>query len=94
MTITTAKVEKFMNLVSGAGRVLLVGHTNPDGDSIGSLTGTKAFLRSAFPKIVTTAVVPTDYPDFLKFVDARGEILNFLSVPSRVRMEVKKANVI
>lgn len=94
MTITTAKVEKFMHLVSGAGRVLLVGHTNPDGDSIGSLTGTKAFLRSAFPKIVTTAVVPTDYPDFLKFVDARGEILNFLSVPSRVRMEVKKADVI
>ena len=94
MTISTAKAEKFMNLVSGAGHVLLVGHTNPDGDSIGSLTGAKAFLKSAFPKVAVTAVVPTDYPDFLKFVDSREEILNFLSTPAKVKSAVKKADVI
>ncbi|MCI1720565.1 MAG: bifunctional oligoribonuclease/PAP phosphatase NrnA [Bacteroidales bacterium] len=94
MTISGIKAEKFVQLVSGVKRILLVGHTNPDGDSIGSLSGTKAFLREMLPDTAVTAVVPTDFPDFLKFMDPRGEVVNYIDNPKRVTMEVKSADVI
>lgn len=94
MVVTKEKAEKFCGLLSGAVNVLLVGHTNPDGDSVGSLMGARAFIRTAYPSCSVSVAVPTDYPDFLKFLDPHKVILNFLKKPGNVTAAVKGADLI
>ncbi len=47
-------------------RPLLIGHFNPDGDSVGSLTGMYHYLRSR--GMTPSAVLPSPYPEYLAFL--------------------------
>lgn len=94
MVVTKDKAEKFTSLLRCASNILLVGHTNPDGDSIGSLMGARAYIKAMYPSCFPVVAVPTDYPDFLKFLDAGGHILNFLKNGGKVKSAVKKADLI
>lgn len=55
--------------------VVIVPHSNPDGDAIGSAYGLAVVLKNAghFVKIIT----PNDYPGFLSWLNGEVEILNF-----------------
>ncbi len=79
------KIEKAENIV-------LVGHVNPDGDSIGSLMGMKGFIGTTGKKV--TAIVPNGYPDFLSFLDPDKEVLTYAGSPQEVEKKVGEAHLI
>lgn len=67
------EIEELAILLSESKSIVLIGHTNPDGDCIGAITGMIYFLRNAGYDVM--AVVPTGYPDFLSFLVEEGSIL-------------------
>ena len=64
-------VEQLEKLVENATNIVIVGHFNPDGDSVGSVTGMRRYLEMAGknPKVL----LPSKYPDFLSFLDADSD---------------------
>lgn len=67
------QIDKLWSIISSSGQILIIAHTNPDGDAMGSVTALKHFLSSK--KINSRIVVPNNYPDFLGFLDADKNIL-------------------
>lgn len=89
------KIENIHSLaekICKAEDIILVGHVNPDGDSIGSLMGMKGFLETLGKK--ATAVVPNGYPDFLAFLDPDQEVLLYNKTPEMTEAAVKEAQLI
>lgn len=72
--------------------ILLVGHVNPDGDSIGSLTGMKGYLSTLGKSVC--AAVPNNYPQFLEFLDPEKEILMYSETPDKVREKADSSHLI
>lgn len=58
--------------LSSPKRVVLVGHTNPDGDAIGSMLSLSLWLKSAGH--TTNCIVPNRYPYFLEWIDGISEV--------------------
>lgn len=90
----TAKAKEFCAEVGGAKKILLIGHTNPDGDSIGSLTGMKHYLSALLPSAKVKMAVPTDFPAFLKFLDSNNEILVYKHAREEIDKCVTEADLI
>lgn len=42
--------EEFNQLIQAAEDICIVGHTNPDGDCLGSTLGTRAYIKKRFPE--------------------------------------------
>ena len=78
--------------ISKAEEIILVGHINPDGDSIGSLMGMKGYLETMGKKV--TPIVPNPYPEFLGFLDMQKEVLAYSEVPQEIEAEVASAQLI
>jgi phosphoesterase RecJ-like protein len=85
-------VEEFAQLLGKSKNIVLVGHVNPDGDSIGSLMGMKGYLCGIGRDVVP--VVPNPYPEFLKFLDLQGEVLAYSELPEQVESAVAGADLI
>ena len=85
-------INLLADAIKGAQQIILVGHVNPDGDSIGSLMGMKGYLE-ALGKLVTP-IVPNRYPEFLEFLDPRKEVLPYSEIPQEVEAKVAEADLI
>lgn len=85
-------IEKLKVLIAGAERIILVGHVNPDGDSIGSLMGMNGYLEE-MGKVVM-AVVPNNYPYFLQFLDPGRKIKIFNQAGREVIDFIHRADLI
>ena len=85
-------IEEFAQLLGKSENIVLVGHVNPDGDSIGSLMGMKGYLCGIGRSVVP--VVPSPYPEFLKFLDLQGEVLAYSELPEQVERAVAGADLI
>lgn len=57
----------FSSILDNAKNVVIVGHFNPDGDSIGSVTAMFHYLASR--GLDATMILPSDYPESLAFLD-------------------------
>ncbi len=55
--------------------IVLIGHRNPDGDAIGATLGMRRYLEGLSHRV--TVLVPSDYPEFLGFLDGVEETLVF-----------------
>ncbi len=60
-------IQKLCTIVSSGKKILIVTHTNPDGDAMGSVTAMKNFLQAK--KKESLIVIPNNYPEFLSFLD-------------------------
>lgn len=85
-------LDKFRAILEPCSNIVLVGHVNPDGDSIGSLTGMMGYLGTTGRK--ATAVVPNRYPDFLSFLDPQGQILPYSDSREEVEAALSGADLI
>lgn len=63
--------NRLAELVEDCKVILIIGHFNPDGDSIGSITGMYHYLRARGK--ITGMISPNIFPDFLKFLDPESE---------------------
>lgn len=86
------RVLVFENMLRKLSRVMLVGHINPDGDCIGSLTGMSAFLKAMGKEV--TMVVPTKYAEYLGFLDRQGEIIVAKEQMEKVHAAAESAEII
>jgi phosphoesterase RecJ-like protein len=59
--------------------IVIVTHTNPDGDAIGSSLGLYHFLRSFHPNANVCVIVPNEFPSFLKWMPGVEDIMVFQS---------------
>ncbi len=85
-------LEHLRGLLQSSYNIILVGHVNPDGDSIGSLMGMRGYLLSLGKKV--DAVVPNPYPDFLKFLDPGEEIMAYSTLAAQVEERVAQSDLI
>lgn len=89
--IEREKIEKFYSCISGAKKVVLFGHVNPDGDSIGSLSGMYDFLANN--GIEAERIVPGAYPGFLAFLDPEKKITVYNDEKEKALSAVKEADL-
>ncbi len=85
-------VFKFENLVRNAANIVVVGHFNPDGDSVGSVTGMRYYLDMIGKDSVV--LLPSSYPEYLAFLDDKGDYRIFTKTPELVAESMHKADLI
>jgi len=59
--------------IRDAGRIVVIGHLNPDGDSVGSSTAMTRYLTCRGKECRT--ILPSSHPPFLSFLDPGHEII-------------------
>lgn len=88
------KCGEFLSMVEKARRIVLVGHLNPDGDCIGSLTGLGRFIKNRYENKEVAIAVPTPFPGFLNFLDPDGAILVYKNNPDAVRHQIDNCDLL
>lgn len=68
-------IEAFDRMLGTISEAVVISHTNPDGDAVGSATAMQLFLNSRGVKSVV--LLPDQYPDYLSFLDNGGNIVVF-----------------
>ncbi len=86
------KREQILSYITSSANIVLVGHLNPDGDAIGSMTGMKHFLESNGKSV--DIVVPNRYPEFLAFLDPQRKIIAYDQQPEQAKRVVEEADLI
>lgn len=90
--IKKAEAEKFEKFIVEAQNVLIISHTNPDGDAVGSTTAMRNYLKCR--GVNSTVVLPNDYPEYLEFLDNKEPILIFTKNHDQVLSAIDNANLI
>ena len=70
-------IVKIKEQILQNGSIVIVTHTSPDGDAIGSSLGFFHFLQTFIPKRNVRVIVPSEFPSFLKWMPAVDEIIVF-----------------
>jgi len=90
--INKSEAEGFKALIDSSSNILIISHTNPDGDAIGSVVALRNYLQ--IKGIESTIVLPNDYPDYLEFLDDDKKILIYINEPQKVVSIADKADLI
>ena len=85
-------LDDVKSILNSPKNVVIVPHTNPDGDAIGSSLGLYHFLTLKEHKV--SVIAPNDYPKFLKWVPGTSEVLIFEQEPRRATSLIDKADVV
>ena len=97
MTVDPKIAGEFCGMLLPAKKIAIVGHHNPDGDCIGSLTGMKAWLDSLFrgkgPVEVST-LVPNHIPYYLMFMDGADSVVLYSDNPDKATSILEEADTI
>lgn len=73
---TYKNTDQLWDMIDSCSNIVLVGHTNPDGDAIGSLSAMYHFLKQTGKQSVM--MVPNPFPNFLSCLDpADNPILTY-----------------
>lgn len=66
-------LEQAKDIILRSEKIVVVPHTNPDGDAMGASIGLYYVLQALGKK--ATVVSPTDFPEYLKWTDASKEVI-------------------
>ena len=66
MMIDKSKIEAFRALIAEPRSIVIVSHTNPDGDAIGSSLAMAEALKAHGHEV--TCVVPNRFPYYLEWI--------------------------
>lgn len=86
-------VAAVRDAVRGARRVVLVAHTNADGDAVGSLTGMYQLCRSV-GCLEVTPLLPDGVPDELAWLPCTDAVLSGKTQADACREAIAEANLI
>ncbi len=91
-SISKKLINKINGYLSDNPCILLLTHTNPDGDAVGSLLGLyHYFIRHGFK---TYAITPNNFPSFLRWLPGADEIVRYSREKERAAVMIKEADVI
>ena len=68
-------IVRFKKVVAASANIIIVPHTNPDGDAIGASLGLKQILENLNKKV--SVIVPNNFPDFLQWIEGSNEVIDF-----------------
>ena len=75
-------IKRFEQLIKDSSKsIVLVPHTNPDGDAMGSVLGLWRVLCNA--GFTVKIVSPTKYPEFYHWMDGHEQVINFSHHPKQ-----------
>ena len=75
-------IKRFEQLIKNSSKfIVLVPHTNPDGDAMGSVLGLWRILQNAGFKV--KIVSPTKYPEFYHWMDGHDQVINYSHHPKQ-----------
>ena len=95
MRIDLELVLRFCRILGNAKNVVIVGHLNPDGDCIGSITGMKGFLEKFLSgETSISMIVPSALPYYLEFMYSAPDIVVYSQSRHRAASLIKEADVI
>ena len=93
MNLSPESIERLRSLVEGAPRRMVVlSHTNPDGDAVGSSIAWAEALRQRGHAV--TCIVPNKYPYYLDWMKGIRDIVIFKSEEERALQAVEQAEAI
>ncbi len=94
MEISDKSIEALRSLLAKEAEqnIVIVAHTNPDGDAIGSSLAWAQVLRSQGHAV--NCVVPNKYPYFLGWMEGIDELLNYRDHAERVAAVVEQCDII
>ncbi|MFV0553266.1 MAG: DHH family phosphoesterase [Mangrovibacterium sp.] len=91
--LNQAELERFAQaLAAQEGNIIIVPHTNPDGDAIGSTLGLTRILQNAGKQV--TPVVPNNFPEFLAWVHGSEQIRVFDKQTEEVKALLNEATML
>lgn len=73
-------------------RFVLVAHTSPDGDAVGSTLGLADYLKGLGKQV--NIVLPNAFPEFLNWIPGASDIVIFEQETERATLLIQKAEVI
>lgn len=85
-------ISKLKTYIAGYQEIVLVTHTNPDGDALGSTLALSRFLSKAGHKV--NVMVPNAFPAFLAWMPGSREILNWETEEDRCRALITQSNLV
>lgn len=86
-------VDRLVNLIEDSTKsIVLIPHTNPDGDAMGSVLGFWRVLKNAgFDALV---VSPTKYPEFYHWMDGHDEVVIYSHHPKQAARALEQSDLI
>lgn len=93
MQIARAKIDELRDMLATPQRVVILSHTNPDGDAIGSSLALAEILRKEGHTV--TSILPNRYPYYLEFMPAINSVVIFKNDRQEEAKEaLKRADII
>ena len=90
---TYKNTEQLWNLTGSSERIVLVAHTNPDGDAIGSVSAMYYFLKQTGRN--AAMIVPNAFPDFLSCLNpADSPVSIYRNDPQECNRIIAEADLI
>lgn len=93
-TFDNANLQKFSDNCKSAQSIVIVSHTNPDGDAIGSGLALLLFLREQFEDKTIRFFVPNQFPEFLQWVDPHKNIEIFSDIQDEATAYLAQAELV
>jgi phosphoesterase RecJ-like protein len=90
--MTKDDIYNLKQLISTPKHIIIVPHKNPDGDAIGSSLGLYHYLKKLHHHVMVIA--PNDYPNFLKWMPAEGDVLKYDSNTEKANELIENADLI
>ncbi|MBR3792876.1 MAG: DHH family phosphoesterase [Alistipes sp.] len=93
MNLSQPDIERLRELIAApAQRMVILSHTNPDGDAVGSSIAWAEALRREGHDVV--CIVPNKYPYYLDWMTGIGDVVIHRTEPDRAAAAVAGADVI
>ncbi|MBQ3580848.1 MAG: bifunctional oligoribonuclease/PAP phosphatase NrnA [Bacteroidales bacterium] len=83
----------FKSLISDAKKIVLISHTNPDGDAIGSLLASKRVVE-AHTSAPLSCILPSPLPDLFAFLPGYNQIITDNQDHTRCEQALLEADLI
>lgn len=90
--INETALRKVKELLATPQKIVLIPHRNPDGDAIGSALGLYHVLNKTGHQ--ATVITPNDLPDFLNWMPAIDQIVNYEKNKNKAERLIEQSDVI
>lgn len=90
--IASQKITEVEELINKYQKIVIVTHVSPDGDAIGSSLGLYHYLNEMGCEV--NVIVPNSFPEFLKWMPAAKEILEYEKYPEFAQKLLNEAELI